>query len=53
LQSAQLEADRGRGFEISIALAAHLRGLVLAGPDGEAQVMDVAAATLEPLSAPR
>jgi len=53
LQSAQLEADRGRGFEVSTALAARLRGLVLAGPDGEAQVPQVAAATLEPLSAPR
>ena len=53
LQSAQLEADRGRGFEVSTALAARLRGLVLAGPDGEAQVPHVAAATLEPLSAPR
>jgi len=53
LQSAQLEAGRGRGFEVSTALAARLRGLVLAGPDGEAQVPHVAAATLEPLSAPR
>jgi indolepyruvate ferredoxin oxidoreductase, beta subunit len=53
LQSAQLEAGRGRGFEVSTALAARLRGLVLAGPDGEAQVPAVAAATLEPLSAPR
>ena len=53
LQSAQLEAGRGGGFEVSTALAARLRGLVLAGPDGEAQVPHVAAATLEPLSAPR
>jgi indolepyruvate ferredoxin oxidoreductase beta subunit len=51
LASAGLEAKHGQGFEASIALAARLRALVLAGPDGEAQVPQVAAAALEPLSA--
>jgi indolepyruvate ferredoxin oxidoreductase beta subunit len=50
LRAARAEADRGRGFEVSIALAERLRTLVLAGPDGEAEVPHVAAAALEQLS---
>jgi indolepyruvate ferredoxin oxidoreductase, beta subunit len=47
----RLEADRGEGFAVSTALAARLRALVLAGPDGEAQVSAVATATLAKLEA--
>jgi indolepyruvate ferredoxin oxidoreductase beta subunit len=43
LASARREAERGGGFEASIALAERLRALVLSGPDGEAQVPRVAA----------
>jgi indolepyruvate ferredoxin oxidoreductase beta subunit len=48
--ASRLEAERGQGFGASIALAARLRAAVLAGPDGEAQVPQIAAAALEPLS---
>lgn len=51
LTATRLEAARGRGFEASTALAARLRAAVLAGPDGEAQVPQLAAAALEPLGA--
>jgi indolepyruvate ferredoxin oxidoreductase beta subunit len=51
LTAARLEAARGRGFDASTALAARLRAAVLAGPDGEAQVAQLAAAALEPLGA--
>jgi len=51
LAAARLEAARGRGFDASTALAARLRAAVLAGPDGEAQVPQLAAAALEPLAA--
>jgi indolepyruvate ferredoxin oxidoreductase, beta subunit len=51
LRAARLEADRDRGFAVSTALAARLHTLVLAGPDGEAQVPGVAAATLARLEA--
>jgi indolepyruvate ferredoxin oxidoreductase beta subunit len=47
----RLEAGRGEGFAVSTALAARLRALVLAGPDGEAQVSAVATATLAKLEA--
>ncbi len=51
LSAARLEAGRGAGFAVSTALAARLRALVLTGPDGEAQVPAVAAATLAKLEA--
>ncbi len=51
LRAARLEAGRGEGFAVSTALAARLRALVLAGPDGEAQVPAVAAAALARLEA--
>jgi indolepyruvate ferredoxin oxidoreductase beta subunit len=50
-RAGRLEAGRGEGFAVSSALAARLRTLVLAGPDGEAQVPAVAAATLDRLEA--
>jgi indolepyruvate ferredoxin oxidoreductase beta subunit len=50
-RAGRLEAGRGDGFAVSRALAAGLRALVLAGPDGEAQVPAVAAATLAKLEA--
>jgi indolepyruvate ferredoxin oxidoreductase beta subunit len=52
LEAAALEAARGAGFRESTALAARLRELVLQGPDGEAQVSALAAATLTRLKAP-
>jgi len=51
LRAGRLEAGRAAGFPVSTALAARLRALVLAGPDGEAQVPAVAAATLSRLEA--
>jgi indolepyruvate ferredoxin oxidoreductase beta subunit len=51
LDAARLEAGRGEGFAVSTALAARLRALVLAGPDGEAQVPALAAGTLVKLEA--
>jgi indolepyruvate ferredoxin oxidoreductase beta subunit len=45
LEAAGLEAARGGGFRESTALAARMRALILEGPDGEAQVSAVAAAT--------
>jgi indolepyruvate ferredoxin oxidoreductase, beta subunit len=51
LGSVQREAGADRGFEISIALATRLRALVMAGPDGEAQVPALAATTLARLEA--
>jgi indolepyruvate ferredoxin oxidoreductase beta subunit len=51
LAAARLEAGRGGGFAVSTALAARLRALVLAGPDGEAQVPVLAAGTLTRLEA--
>jgi hypothetical protein len=50
LRAAEAEARRGDGFAVSTALAARLRALVLAGPDGEAQVpatVETALARLE------
>jgi hypothetical protein len=41
-----LEATRREGFNVSRALAARLRTLVLQGPDGEARVPATIAATL-------
>jgi indolepyruvate ferredoxin oxidoreductase beta subunit len=46
VEAADLEAARGEGFRESTALAARMRALVLEGPDGEAQLAAVAAATL-------
>jgi hypothetical protein len=51
LTATRLESARGRGFDASTALAARLRAAVLAGPEGEAQVPQLTAAALEPLSA--
>jgi hypothetical protein len=51
LSAARLEAGRGAGFDVSTALAARLRALVLSGPDGEAQVPAVAASALAQLQA--
>ncbi|HEX6210886.1 MAG TPA: DUF6537 domain-containing protein, partial [Methylomirabilota bacterium] len=51
LEAARLEAGRGEGWAVSTALAARLRALVLAGPDGEAQVPTVVAGTLAKLEA--
>jgi hypothetical protein len=51
LDAARLEAGRGGGFTVSIALAARLCALVLTGPDGEAQVTTLAAGTLAKLAA--
>jgi indolepyruvate ferredoxin oxidoreductase beta subunit len=51
LDAARLEAGRGEGFAVATALAARLRALVLAGPDGEAQVPALAAGTLVKLEA--
>jgi indolepyruvate ferredoxin oxidoreductase, beta subunit len=50
LTATRLESARGRGFDASTALAARLRAAVLAGPEGEAQVPQLTAAALEPLS---
>jgi indolepyruvate ferredoxin oxidoreductase, beta subunit len=50
LDAAPLEAGRGGGFTVSTALAARLCALVLAGPDGEAQVTTLAAGTLAKLA---
>jgi len=50
LRAAELEA-RGGGFMVSTALAARLRALVLAGPDGEARVPGTIDAALALLSA--
>ena len=50
LRAAELEARGAGGFAVSTALAARLRALVLAGPDGEARVpgtIDGALARLE------
>jgi len=50
LRAAELEARGAGGFAVSTALAARLRALVLAGPDGEARVpgtIDAALARLE------
>ncbi|HEU4370473.1 MAG TPA: indolepyruvate oxidoreductase subunit beta family protein [Methylomirabilota bacterium] len=51
LRAMEVEAGRGAGFRVANALAARLRGLVLEGPDGEAQVAAVAAAALARLEA--
>jgi indolepyruvate ferredoxin oxidoreductase, beta subunit len=51
LRAADLEARRGRGFATSTALAARLRALVLAGPDGEARVTAAISETLGLLEA--
>jgi indolepyruvate ferredoxin oxidoreductase beta subunit len=51
LKSAQLESRGGTGLAVSTALAARLRQLVLAGPDGEARVGEIAAVTLARLEA--
>jgi indolepyruvate ferredoxin oxidoreductase beta subunit len=50
LRAADLEERRAAGFAVSTALAARLRALVLAGPDGEARVpgtIEAALARLE------
>ena len=49
LRAMEVEAARGAGFAGSTAMAARLRGLVLEGPDGEAQVPAAAAAALASL----
>jgi len=46
LKAADLEARGGAGFAASTALAARVRALVLAGPDGEAKVADTLSAAL-------
>ena len=51
LRAADLEEQRAAGFAVSTALAARLRALVLAGPDGEAQVPATIDAALERLVA--
>jgi indolepyruvate ferredoxin oxidoreductase, beta subunit len=51
LRAAELEARQAAGFAASTALAARLRALVLAGPDGEARVPAMIDATLERLDA--
>ena len=51
LSAGRLEAGRGAGFDVSTALAARLRALVLSGPDGEAQVPAAAASALAQLQA--
>jgi len=51
LRAADLEEQRAAGFAVSTALAARLRALVLAGPDGEAQVAATIDAALERLVA--
>ncbi len=51
LSAAQLERRGGASLAVSTALAARLRQLVLAGPDGEARVGEIAAATLARLQA--
>jgi indolepyruvate ferredoxin oxidoreductase beta subunit len=51
LEAARLEAGRDRGYPVSTALAARLRSLVLAGPDGEAQVPALVASSLAKLEA--
>jgi indolepyruvate ferredoxin oxidoreductase beta subunit len=50
LAAARADAGRGQGFAASTALAGRLRAAVLAGPEGEAQVPQLAAAALESLS---
>jgi indolepyruvate ferredoxin oxidoreductase beta subunit len=49
LRAMEVEAARGAGFTGSTALAAQLRGLVLEGPDGEAQVPAAATTALASL----
>jgi indolepyruvate ferredoxin oxidoreductase beta subunit len=49
LRAVTLEANRREGFNVSRALAARLRTLVLQGPDGEARVLPTIAATLSRL----
>jgi indolepyruvate ferredoxin oxidoreductase, beta subunit len=51
LQAAELESRRSATFAVSTALAARLRTLVLAGPDGEAKVPAVVSAALARLEA--
>jgi len=51
LRAAELEGRQGPGFAVSTALAARLRALVLAGPDGEAKVPAAVSATLARLEA--
>jgi indolepyruvate ferredoxin oxidoreductase beta subunit len=51
IRAARVEAGGAGGFAVSTTLAARLRALVLGGPDGEAQVPAVAAATLARLEA--
>ena len=49
LRAVTLEANRREGFDVSRALAARLRTLVLQGPDGEARVLPTIAVTLSRL----
>jgi indolepyruvate ferredoxin oxidoreductase, beta subunit len=51
LRAAELEARQAAGFAASTALAARLRALVLAGPDGEARVPTTIDSTLARLEA--
>lgn len=51
LRAADVEERRAAGFAVSTALAARLRALVLAGPDGEARVDATIAAALARLEA--
>ena len=51
VQAARLEETAGGGFEASRALAARYRGLVLEGPDAEAQAVALAGEVLARLGA--
>ena len=51
LRAADVEERRAAGFPVSTALAARLRALVLAGPDGEARVDATIQTTLARLEA--
>jgi indolepyruvate ferredoxin oxidoreductase, beta subunit len=51
LRAAAVEERRGTGYGVSTALAARLRALVLAGPDGEARVPATISAALDRLEA--
>ena len=51
LRAAEAEGRHGAGYTVSTALAARLRTLVLAGPDGEARVPATLDATLARLEA--
>jgi len=50
-RAAAIEERHGAGYAVSTALAARLRALVLAGPDGEARVPATISAALDGLEA--